>query len=192
MEALAIGLLIAWGAVCLALPTVLYVRRTGSSPFIGGRVSGVGAVTAYAIPFAFAIAADDARALPRLFHSWILAGAGTALCVGGIAITVWSQLAMGGSWRVGIDSDEHTALVTTGPYQRVRNPIYTGMFLFTIGVTLVLPNLLSVLGTIGLFVVINVVVSRVEEPYLLKEHGLAFSDWKQTTGRFLPRLTAAA
>jgi protein-S-isoprenylcysteine O-methyltransferase Ste14 len=192
METVAIALLVAWGVVCLALPTLLYTRRTGSSPFIGGRVSGAGAVTAYAIPFAFAIAADDAGAVARLFHSPVLAALGTALCVGGIALTIWSQLAMGASWRVGIDSEEHTALVTSGPYRRVRNPIYTGMFVFTIGVTLVLPNLLSVLGTIGLFVIVNLVVSRVEEPYLLKEHGGEFARWKQTTGRFLPRLSAAA
>jgi protein-S-isoprenylcysteine O-methyltransferase Ste14 len=98
---------------------------------------------------------------------------------------------MGGSWRVGIDEGAHTALVTTGPYRRVRNPIYTAMFAFTLGLTLVLPNVFSILGTVLVVVVVSVVVRRVEEPYLLREHGDEYARWKRTTGRFLPRLTTA-
>ena len=192
MESLAIALLVAFGVLCLGWRSWMHKRRTGESPFIGGRVSGIASMVAYTVPFAVAIAADDRGAVPRLFDSPPLAAVGTLLAVAGIGITLWSQVAMGASWRVGIDGDAHTALVTTGPYRRVRNPIYTGMFLFTTGVTLVLPNVFSVAGTLLLIAVITLVVRRVEEPYLLKEHGVEFVQWKQSTGRFLPRLTTTA
>ncbi len=48
---------------------------------------------------------------------------------------VWSQLTMGASWRVGLDRSETTGLITTGPFNRVRNPIYTSMIVMAIGLT---------------------------------------------------------
>jgi protein-S-isoprenylcysteine O-methyltransferase Ste14 len=170
----------------------MHVRQTGESPFLGGTVSGVASMVAHLVPFALAIAAEFRHAVPRLSYTPLWAVVGTALAVVGIAVTMWSQIAMGASWRIGIDNDEHTALVTTGPYRRVRNPIYTGMFVFTLGFTLVLPNVFSLVGLVALIAITTTVVRRVEEPYLLKQHGLAFVAWKRTTGRFLPRLTAAA
>ena len=193
MAYLALGLLLAFGVLCLGLRSWMHVRQTGASPFLGGTINGVVALIGFVGPFALAIAADLRHAVPRLLFvhpTWAVLG--TALAVAGIVVTLWSQLAMGASWRIGIDNDEHTALVTTGPYERVRNPIYTGMFAFDVGTALVLPNAFSLAGAALVVAVISVVVRRVEEPYLLKEHGLAFVQWKGTTGRFLPRLSPAA
>ena len=40
---------------------------------------------------------------------------------------VAAQLAMGDSWRIGVDPDERTELVTGGPFASVRNPIFSAM-----------------------------------------------------------------
>jgi protein-S-isoprenylcysteine O-methyltransferase Ste14 len=192
MEVRAIWLLAAFGVFCLGVRSWIHVRQTGSSPFIGGKVSGFASIVAYTGPFVLAIIANDRDAVPRLFVQPTVAAVGTALALAGIVITLWSQIAMGDSWRVGIDEESHTTLVTTGPYRRVRNPIYSGMFVFAVGFTLVLPNVFSALGTVALIGIISVVVLRVEEPYLLQEHGSDFVAWKRSTGRFLPRLTAVS
>jgi protein-S-isoprenylcysteine O-methyltransferase Ste14 len=39
---------------------------------------------------------------------------GAALAVLGIAATLAAQLALGASWRIDVDPDKRTALVTTG------------------------------------------------------------------------------
>jgi hypothetical protein len=43
------------------------------------------------------------------------------------ALTVIAQFAMAESWRIGVDPNERTPLVTTGAFAMVRNPIFTAM-----------------------------------------------------------------
>jgi protein-S-isoprenylcysteine O-methyltransferase Ste14 len=185
-------LLIAFGAVCVGLRTWIHVRRTGASPFRDGPAgSGRLALFAFAGPFGAALLLD-ATGRGRLVHSAVLGVAGTAVALVGIGLALWSQLAMGDSWRIGIDPEEHTALVTGGPYKLVRNPIYTGMFAFVAGFTMVVPNVVSLVGFAAVLVVITAVVHRVEEPYLASLHGTAFRQWAATTGRFLPHVGAVS
>lgn len=42
----------------------------------------------------------------------------------GIAATLYAQIAMGNSWRIGVDPTERTTLVTNGPFALVRNPTF--------------------------------------------------------------------
>lgn len=49
----------------------------------------------------------------------------------------FAQLAMGDSWRIGVDEQENTTLVRTGPFKWVRHPIYTAMMAFGLGLLLV-------------------------------------------------------
>jgi protein-S-isoprenylcysteine O-methyltransferase Ste14 len=44
-----------------------------------------------------------------------VAAAGVTFMVAGSLLTVWAQLAMGPSWRIGYDPSETTALVTRVP-----------------------------------------------------------------------------
>jgi protein-S-isoprenylcysteine O-methyltransferase Ste14 len=111
---------------------------------------------------------------------------GAALAVVGIVLTVWAQLDMGDSWRVGVDDSETTALVHTGVFGRVRNPIYTAMLTFDFGIALVTPNLVSLAGLAVAFVALQLQVRRVEEPYLLSKHGQAYREYAASVGRFIP------
>ncbi|HMK99646.1 MAG TPA: methyltransferase [Acidimicrobiales bacterium] len=74
------------------------------------------------------------------------AALGVALLVAGVALTVWSQLSMGASWRVGVDHTETTVLLRAGPYRRIRNPIYTAMILVFGGVVVLVPSLVVAVG----------------------------------------------
>ncbi|MEY2470188.1 MAG: hypothetical protein QOF21_2886 [Actinomycetota bacterium] len=188
MGYLALVLMVAFGVFCIGVRTWMHVRQTGRSPFLSGGASGKLATAAYAVLFSIAAFGDVSGALPRLAHSTPLGVVGAALAVAGIAMTMYAQVAMGESWRIGIDPDEHTALVTTGPYRVVRNPIYTAMFAFAIGIALVVPNVVAIVGAIVQVLAIEFIVRRVEEPYLRQHHGEVFETWSKRTGRFVPRL----
>jgi protein-S-isoprenylcysteine O-methyltransferase Ste14 len=104
----------------------------------------------------------------------------------GIAATLWAQESMGDSWRIGVDTSETTQLVDSGVFGLVRNPIFTAMLVFGVGVALMAPNILALLGFGLLLVAIELQVRAVEEPYLRSTHGRRYADYAVRVGRFIP------
>jgi protein-S-isoprenylcysteine O-methyltransferase Ste14 len=113
---------------------------------------------------------------------------GVVLAVGGIALTFAAQLAMGDSWRVGVDPEERTVLVTDGPFRLVRNPIYSAILPKVFGLVLMVPSALAVAAIVTLFVGLELQVRLVEEPYLLRTHGDEYATYAARVGRFVPNL----
>ncbi|MEQ0575377.1 isoprenylcysteine carboxylmethyltransferase family protein [Mycobacterium tuberculosis] len=104
----------------------------------------------------------------------------------GFGATVYAQLGMGVQWRIGVDEQENTTLVRTGPFKWVRHPIYTAMMAFGLGLLLVTPNLVALAGFILLVATLEVHVRRVEEPYLLRTHSAVYRGYTASVGRFVP------
>ena len=95
---------------------------------------------------------------------------------------------MGAEWRIGVDPDEETELVTTGIYAYVRNPIYTGCIVFGTGLLLLAPHpLFLATGLIGYFS-IRAYVKEIEEPYLIELHGDDYREYQSMTGSFFPQI----
>jgi protein-S-isoprenylcysteine O-methyltransferase Ste14 len=113
---------------------------------------------------------------------------GIALATSGIVLTFCAQLAMGDSWRVGVDPEERTALVTGGPFKLVRNPIYSTVIPTVLGLALMVPNALSIAGLAVLVTALELQVRRVEEPHLLRSYGDAYAEYAARVGRFVPGL----
>jgi protein-S-isoprenylcysteine O-methyltransferase Ste14 len=114
------------------------------------------------------------------------AAAGIALGVGGVALTLVAQLAMGDSWRIGVDPATRTDLVTDGVFGAVRNPIFTAMIVATLGLVLLVPNPVSAAALLVLVAALEVQVRMVEEPYLRTIHGPAYEAYLTSAGRFVP------
>jgi protein-S-isoprenylcysteine O-methyltransferase Ste14 len=170
-------------------------RRTGSTGFKGidGRpgsakwFAGVGFIVAMAVAFFGPVLqlVGVVSPLVVLHASWIQL-TGIAIAVAGILATVYAQLDMGDSWRIGVDPNKTTTLVRTGVFGWMRNPIYTAMITFGFGIALVTPNLVALAGFVLLAVTIELQVRIVEEPYLLTVHGDAYRDYLANVGRFVP------
>lgn len=104
----------------------------------------------------------------------------------GLITVLVSQYQMGTTWRIGVDANEKTALVTSGLFKYARNPIYTGLFIGSMGLWLVSPSILLMLGLLGLYVAVELFVRKVEEPYLLEQFGTEYNEWYHSTPRYLP------
>lgn len=165
--------------------TVVQRRRTGDSGWrlgrphsaveAGARLLMVGAGVALGVSLALA----DPGPIPAGTVGAVLAG-------GAIAFVGVAQLQMGASWRIGVDPAERTPLVQSGLYRSVRNPIYTGMVVFAIGHSLMVPSPVGWIAAAAMLAGVELQVRGVEEPYLEQAHGDAYRRWRATSGRFLP------
>ena len=195
MAGAALALYIAFGLLALGGRCFVQWRRTGSTGYrgINLRVGLLG--VAGGIGFILAMVGGLVAPLLQLLgvvsplhildHRWVNA-AGFALAVCGLAATLYAQLDMGESWRVGIDTRETTALVRTGTFRRIRNPIFAAMLVFMLGETLLARNPVAI-AVLAIFVVaVEVSVRTVEEPYLLAVHGDDYRDYTASVGRFVP------
>lgn len=167
-------------------------RRTGSAGFHG--ISGTPVDAGWWGGVLFVAAMVLGLAGPLLAVAGVVAAdpplavqvAGLVLALVGFAATLAAQTGMGASWRIGVDVDERTDLVTTGVFAHVRNPIFTAMVAAQLGVVLMVPTWVSVLALISLAVAVELQVRAVEEPYLRAVHGAAYASYAAATGRFVP------
>lgn len=195
MAAVAVGLYLVFAVAAFGWRSWWQWRRTGSTGFRGlnsrsGPVEwlvGVGLVGAFVLGFAAPVLQLTGVIAPiPLLDKSIVQWLGLAAAAAGIAGTLFAQHAMGESWRIGVDVAERTTLVRSGIFGTVRNPIFTGMFLFVAGATAMAPNLVAVVGFLLLVGVIELQVRLVEEPYLLDVHGDSYRSYTAEVGRFVP------
>lgn len=105
----------------------------------------------------------------------------------GLSLCWRAQNEMGASWRVGIDINNVTELVTTGVFKKIRNPTYSGLFLICAGAYLVIPITPVMVWALVFYIAIEFQV-RIEEEFLSQKHGKAYRDYFNRTKRYLPFL----
>ncbi len=185
--------------VTLGVRVVVQVRRTGSTGLHGlapdasplERLAGV----LFVLALAMGAAAPTLALLGAVEPVPALDGAlgnaiGIVLAIAGIGLTFAAQLAMGDSWRVGVDPGERTELVTGGPFELVRNPIYSAMLPTVFGLVLMVPSVVAIAAFLTLLVALEMQVRLVEEPYLLQVYGDEYRSYASRVGRFVPGLGA--
>lgn len=100
-------------------------------------------------------------------------------------IMVWlAQSNMRESWRIGIDEENKTELITSGFFAFSRNPIFLGIMIANVGLFLVLPNAFTLLIISLSTTSINTQV-RLEEEFLTEEHGEKYISYKSKVNRWL-------
>ena len=195
MAVLDLVLVCGWIVLVSFVRGAIQYRRTGSSPvrlrdrpgspqWWARLVSTLGVLLAIAAPLAELAGLPPFATLDQPPVRW----GGVLLVFLGIAITIGSQAAMGRSWRADVDPSARTALVTTGPFRLVRNPVFSGSAVTVVGLALVVPNVVSLLMLVAFLAGLEIQVRLVEEPYLLRIHGEAYRAYAAQTGRFVPGL----
>lgn len=98
--------------------------------------------------------------------------------------TVVAQDQMKNSWRIGIDHETQTALITNGLFSVSRNPIFLGMIISLLGLFLVTPNAITLLLLVVGYILIQIQI-RLEEDFLQSQFGQAYIEYKQNTKRLI-------
>lgn len=199
MAVAALVLYLAWFVLAFGVRTLIHLRRTGNSGFkgLGGRPGSLewSAGVLFVVALLFGVAAPVAALagldpIGLLDAGWI-GWVGAALATIGVAATLGAQLSMGSSWRIGVDENERTDLVTGGAFELVRNPIFSAMLVTAVGLTMMVPNIIAIIGLAALVVALELQVRGVEEPYLVAVHGDDYLAYKRRVGRFMPRVGRA-
>ncbi len=117
---------------------------------------------------------------------------GGLLVVLGESIRLWAVGYAGSATRtrhVGAPS-----LITNGPYGRVRNPLYVGNLILSLGLCVMawawMPYMLGIF--LAAFGIQYGLIVSLEEESLRKTFGEAYDDYAGAVPRFLPRLTEYA
>lgn len=119
-------------------------------------------------------------------QTWIWIG--TILTACGMALAIWARSCLGANWSAAIAIRTAHSLVCTGPYARLRHPIYTGLLLAIAG-TAVAQGQLRGLVALAIALTAWSIKARKEESWLWHEFGAQFEEHARRTGFLLPRLT---
>jgi protein-S-isoprenylcysteine O-methyltransferase Ste14 len=148
------------------------------------RIDALATIGALALGVASPVAA--LLGLDPVLRTPTIAVVGLVLTIVGTMATFSAQLAMGQSWRTGVDPDERTPLVTSGPFAWVRNPIMSSVLMTCVGLVLMVPTVIGLLGLTAVVIAAQLLVRLVEEPYLRRVHGEEYQRYAARTGRFVP------
>ena len=112
------------------------------------------------------------------------AGVGLVLFADGLAFAIWARLHIGRNWGSPMSQKTETELVTSGPYRRVRHPIYSGILIATIGTAVALSwAWLIAVALAGVYFVYSAIV---EERNLTEQFPDTYPAYKDSTKMLLP------
>jgi protein-S-isoprenylcysteine O-methyltransferase Ste14 len=109
---------------------------------------------------------------------------GLALCLLGFALAVWARLVLARNWGPPMSLRAGHELVMSGPYARVRHPIYSGLLLAALGSAFAQSAL-----WLALFVLMFayfVYSARVEERLMCELFPSAYPPYRRRTHMLIP------
>jgi protein-S-isoprenylcysteine O-methyltransferase Ste14 len=113
-----------------------------------------------------------------------LLGVGLALFVLGLGLAVWARVYLGRNWGMPMSRKADPELVTTGPYAKVRHPIYSGIILAFVGTAIaVSPYWLIAVAITGAYFLVSAVI---EERTMARLFPAAYPPYKRATKMLIP------
>jgi protein-S-isoprenylcysteine O-methyltransferase Ste14 len=112
---------------------------------------------------------------------------GLLIALLGFGLLQWAQNSLGKSWSDTPRMIREQALVTSGPYQCIRHPIYTAFILILGSMLLISANWFIGLAWIGMTIL--EITSRIgfEEALMLEHFGDQYRQYMKRTGELLPK-----
>jgi len=113
---------------------------------------------------------------------------GSVLTWAGVTFAIWARYHIGRYWSATVALRADHQLIRTGPYARIRHPIYTGMLLAVAGSALAIGRYRALVA-LAIVLLGFIWKSKKEEALLAAQFGPAFEEHRRRTGFFLPRFS---
>ena len=138
------------------------------------------------LPLLAALLPQSWPPLHPLYANPIVAWSALVIALAAFVATLICWKKMGKSWRMGINPDDKTQLVISGPYAYLRHPIYALSSLLMLCTMAILPSPAMLIVGVTHILLLQWEARR-EEKYLTALHGPTYGDYAAKTGRFVPR-----
>jgi protein-S-isoprenylcysteine O-methyltransferase Ste14 len=113
-------------------------------------------------------------------------GVGLVLFLAGLAVAIWARRCLGRNWGAPMTEKVDPELVTSGPYRRVRHPIYSGLILAFVGTAVAVSwYWLVAVGLLGGYFVYSAVQ---EERYMAERFPETYPPYQRSTKMLVPFL----
>jgi protein-S-isoprenylcysteine O-methyltransferase Ste14 len=110
---------------------------------------------------------------------------GSILIAVGVLLIYWSWITMRRHGEHPEPGEPTETLVTSGPFKRTRNPIYSGFLLIAAGLAIALNGMAILVSVFFGVALLTALVIRREEAYLLREFGEIYTKYENRTGRWI-------
>jgi protein-S-isoprenylcysteine O-methyltransferase Ste14 len=117
--------------------------------------------------------------------SWIR-DIGFGLTVAGLALCVWARLKLGEYWSDKVALKVEHQLIRSGPYARLRHPIYSGVLLAMAGTALAIGEWRGVVA-LAVMTVNYLIKARREDRILASHFGEQHSAYRNQAGFLVPK-----
>lgn len=162
------------------------VNRMRRREPLGQRFARLGPTIVILLAFYWVAFRWDILNGPFVPKVWWLPYFAAGLTWVGLALTIWARYHLGKFWSGTVALREEHQLIRSGPYARIRHPIYTGILTMWAATVLAVDRYRALV----LFVVIlagTIWKARKEEALLASEFGDAFEKHRRHTGFLFPR-----
>ncbi|MBM7579533.1 methyltransferase family protein [Jeotgalibacillus terrae] len=104
----------------------------------------------------------------------------------GVFLRYWGILHLKAQFTRHVTVREGDQIVSTGPYRKLRHPLYTGLFFIGTGMTLFFTSVIAtVLGAVALTFTLLIRI-RYEEKLLMSKFGPEYEQWMKHRYRLIP------
>ncbi len=105
----------------------------------------------------------------------------------GLGFAIWARVTLGGNWSGTVTVKENHTLITRGPYEWVRHPIYTGILLLLLGTAMVVGLMVNVveLAAVALAFWLKL---RTEERFMVETFGEQYTAYRQRVKALIPHV----
>src|SRR5262249_36507470 len=121
----------------------------------------------------------------QLFRSSSTPVIGLGVEAAGALLYMWARRALGRNWSGAISVKPDHTLVRTGPYARVRHPMYTALIRMAAGPAIVCNRLHALFGVVTMaYAYVRKIA--LEERWMREEFGAAWDDYRRASRALIP------